>query len=616
MLLCDFKGRFYCLVFGLVLPNFLTAQTTIQVTEGFEKIELKNHINYYVDYSDNQSFEFVKEHFKGMEIKNTYPNFGDSSHPHWLRFQLRNTGKYPKKVSLITKGIDSLQTFVTVQEAITHIFPKNGSHIPIFQRERTSPFLVTTFVMKPQIVYSVWVKIRNVHYRLAASPFDLYQYEAGAKFLLVKHFLYSIFIGSMFLIFLLGLGLVYFFKERIYWYYLGCITCALAIMLLYNDFGYLVTDKLPGFILNKNIFGVLSASVPVFYLLFAEQFLEVNLKAKRTLILISRVMIVLQYILILGLIVAGQALFDYKFMFYPFMGGFSTMTLYHLVTRFNIPQAKLFLLATVPVTVTVILESSSDAHHIPVQDIHDYYYLTTLTELLILTVGIVYRFKSNEQEKYELEQQKYALENEVLTIEYSAKNEISSHIAEKLHDEVSADIVITKTKIASIQRDLAGQTNPEDWDFVYQRLNSAYNSLRDLSHQLEKTVTSQSLVALIMGRYHGESMIEISYDGLQPDTAIDGRKEVVLFSVVSEAITNAIKHAQSSKIIVQINYDPPFLTVIVEDNGIGFNVNTNSTSGIGLKNIKHKVENNLMGTLLVDSNKTGTTVIIKIPLGE
>lgn len=420
----------------------------------------------------------------------------------------------------------------------------------------------------------------------------------------------------MFLILLFSLGLVYYFNEKIYWYYLGCVCCALIIMLIYNDFFYLLVDHAPQFILNKNALGVLTASVPIFYLLFAEKFLEIKIKSHALLFRTSRGVFLIQYLAMAGLLLAGEALFDYKVMFYPPMFVLSSITLYYLYKKIHTPQGKLFLLATVPVTITVLLETFSDLHQIPVQTIHDSYYATTLTEVLFLTAGIVYRFRKNEEVKFGLEKEVFVLEKEILTIEAKAKNEVTGEIADKLHHDVSADLALTKSKLSFIQEKAAPATDPNDWLFVYERLNSAANWVRDLSHQLSESHHNKSIVSMLLNRYYGESKVEIDYKGLKKNEAVDQIIEIILFSQVSELITNALKHAQCTSIFVQLNYAEPELVILIEDNGIGFDTEKVMSKGYGLKSIENKITQKLKGSFRIESTSSGTVVIIKINLNQ
>ena len=92
--------------------------------------------------------------------------------------------------------------------------------------------------------------------------------------------------------------------------------------------------------------------------------------------------------------------------------------------------------------------------------------------------------------------------------------------------------------------------------------------------------------------------------------------ETVLFRVLQEVVNNIIKHAKASEVSIQLIKHEKELTLLVEDNGVGFNVEKtlNEFEGIGLKNIQSRVAF-LNGYVLFDSFPgKGTTVTIEIPV--
>ncbi|MFN8348851.1 MAG: 7TM diverse intracellular signaling domain-containing protein [Spirosomataceae bacterium] len=592
----------FCFTVGVHFSGPVMAQSIIPLSPHFDKVSLSGQLYFETDYTDTRPFEQVSRHFKGKPVVSSEPNFGDSPHPHWLRFGVRNTATQVQRISLITKSIDSLQVVVTDTNLnILHVF-QSGSHYPMAHRSVVGPFLSVSFEVPPDSTYWIWARIRNVHYRLAASPFTLFSQPEGQQYLYTQYFFYSIFIGSMFLFLLLGLFLGYFFKEKIYWYYFGCVVCALSIMMIYNDFTYLLADHLPAVVRNKDILGILSATVPVFYLLFAEQFLEINpLQFSKT-IRWSRAVIGLQYGCMLVLMAAQQTLFEYKLLFYLFMGGLSSITLIYLVYSWPSPQAKLFIFATLPVTVTVLIETTSDIHQWPVQQIHNSYYATTFIELLVLTSGIVYRFKNNEREKYQLQ-------NEILHIEFNTQRKERNQIADEMHNDLGGLLMVTKLKLQLLSQTAASKALEE----IEVQLSDIYRKVRDISHRL-RTEEDAHLMSLLTDRYKRVDMIDFSFEGLER-FRFNSETEALLFSIISEVITNAIKHSRCHTVNVQVNYEKPSFTVIVEDDGTGFDVKANldKKSG-GLCQIERRVLKNLKGTFRVDSSSKGTVVIIKAHL--
>ena len=81
-------------------------------------------------------------------------------------------------------------------------------------------------------------------------------------------------------------------------------------------------------------------------------------------------------------------------------------------------------------------------------------------------------------------------------------------------------------------------------------------------------------------------------------------------------MNNIIKHANASEISIQLVKHEAELSIVVEDNGKGFNVSKtlNEAGGIGLKNIQSRI-NFLNGNVFFDSFPgKGTTVTIELPV--
>jgi len=101
-------------------------------------------------------------------------------------------------------------------------------------------------------------------------------------------------------------------------------------------------------------------------------------------------------------------------------------------------------------------------------------------------------------------------------------------------------------------------------------------------------------------------------------TRQDSKVETALFAIVQEAVTNAIKHAQSNHVQVQLRETATALYTTVADDGIGFNVDemmeTYSQRGsLGLINIKDRTEL-IGGDLAIRSvSGKGTKIRIFVP---
>ena len=101
----------------------------------------------------------------------------------------------------------------------------------------------------------------------------------------------------------------------------------------------------------------------------------------------------------------------------------------------------------------------------------------------------------------------------------------------------------------------------------------------------------------------------------QLDDRLENQVELHLYRVVQELVSNALKHAKAGNIVVQLTRHNGNLTLMVEDDGIGFDPEeVKKQQGLGMKNIASRVTT-LGGTWSVDSAKEhGTTTTIDIPV--
>lgn len=89
--------------------------------------------------------------------------------------------------------------------------------------------------------------------------------------------------------------------------------------------------------------------------------------------------------------------------------------------------------------------------------------------------------------------------------------------------------------------------------------------------------------------------------------------KIQLYRIMQEILNNSIKHSQCSQISLQLLTYPSNLLVIIEDNGIGFNIDS-SQEGMGLKNIHSRISL-INGKIDIDSNiNHGTTITIEVPI--
>lgn len=85
-----------------------------------------------------------------------------------------------------------------------------------------------------------------------------------------------------------------------------------------------------------------------------------------------------------------------------------------------------------------------------------------------------------------------------------------------------------------------------------------------------------------------------------------------VYRIIQELVTNTLKHANATEILIQINTEVNELVIQYEDDGIGFDKDNLKRTGMGLENIKSRV-NYMHGNIIIDSSKgEGMSVLIRI----
>jgi two-component system, NarL family, sensor histidine kinase DegS len=105
----------------------------------------------------------------------------------------------------------------------------------------------------------------------------------------------------------------------------------------------------------------------------------------------------------------------------------------------------------------------------------------------------------------------------------------------------------------------------------------------------------------------------IEFTVLGEDKRLNQKYEIAFFRLMQESIQNAIKHGEASLIQVKLEICGSNLTMVIKDNGKGFDMNIKKDKSFGLIGMRERVEM-LDGQLNIKSSPgKGTAVIIKVP---
>jgi signal transduction histidine kinase len=90
-----------------------------------------------------------------------------------------------------------------------------------------------------------------------------------------------------------------------------------------------------------------------------------------------------------------------------------------------------------------------------------------------------------------------------------------------------------------------------------------------------------------------------------------------LYRVAQEALWNAIRHSEGSKIIVELKSDPEFVYLDIKDNGKGFDPSlTKPNRGLGLASMTERIRL-VDGTIRIQTAPNqGVAIAVFVPIPE
>jgi signal transduction histidine kinase len=185
-------------------------------------------------------------------------------------------------------------------------------------------------------------------------------------------------------------------------------------------------------------------------------------------------------------------------------------------------------------------------------------------------------------------------------------------LAADLHDGLGGQLAGIKINLSR----MATSTSHPDTQLqkVIEQLDVSANELR----RIARNMMPESL--LLMGL---EPALKDMCDSLSTDTTsvvfqpfgihrdIHPEIQINIYRIVQELLTNAVRHAQASEILVQCSQNSTRFFITLEDNGKGFDPAAVVKPGIGLSNARNRVEY-LNGKLDITSAPgEGTTINIE-----
>lgn len=247
-------------------------------------------------------------------------------------------------------------------------------------------------------------------------------------------------------------------------------------------------------------------------------------------------------------------------------------------------------------------------------------FLVSLIVLIVIAGWFGYsRYKLKQKEVFNREvlRQKEIRSKAVVEAEEKERQ----RIGKDLHDGVGQMLSAARMNVSQIQNLFPAASHEQKIAITnsVDLIDEAVKEVRAISHNMMPNMLIKSGLAKavreFIDRISSTGLLKAEVQIIGLDQRLEPQTENILFRVLQEIVSNIIKHAKANHVSIQLIRDQKEITMMVEDNGVGFDSNkVNDFDGIGLKNIQSRIEF-LNGRIDFDSLPgRGTIVNIEIPV--
>lgn len=187
-------------------------------------------------------------------------------------------------------------------------------------------------------------------------------------------------------------------------------------------------------------------------------------------------------------------------------------------------------------------------------------------------------------------------------------------VAAELHDNLGGTLASLNWYLFGIDKKVLSPEEQKIYESVHQMVGAAYREVRSLSHNLMPPELEEHGLVMAMHRLidkmNENKNIEFSFNVSGMSHRLNNKTEFELYSIVLELTNNIIKHSGANKASINLTENKNIHLTII-DNGNG--MVEPSRQGVGLKNVKNRVESLRGKVQIISQQPKGLKVDIEIP---
>lgn len=236
---------------------------------------------------------------------------------------------------------------------------------------------------------------------------------------------------------------------------------------------------------------------------------------------------------------------------------------------------------------------------------------------LLFFVGVFFITKIFNLQK-RIDELRKQSENRVLNAIIVTEERERKRFAKDLHDGLGPLLSMMKMSVSALIKTEIPKSEKEIIVNIDSLIAESIHAIREISNNLSPHILENfglvSALQSFVSKISKSSHLTINIYSNKTDIRFEYNKEIILYRVILELISNTIKHANARTVNISIVFNDKEIIIEYTDDGKGFNVEAvlQSHSGMGLSNITSRI-NSVQGELEISSEiDNGVTVTTKI----
>lgn len=585
------------------------AQHTVVLRDGQHDIALSSHVYVYQGHAPLSGIETLLHFDSTKFVRNNTPqevNYGVNQSSAWCTFFIRNeSGQRDWVLKIQQSRVDTVQLYLVRESNVIERLPMTGHFQTLSERPVQSlPFAYSIPVKMNETVACYLYTARQYGRHAAILNFQTKNHFEGYEY--GFNVALGFVCGTVVLASFLGFFLFLFVRQRLYMYYSIYALSFFFVLLADTGFAHAV--------LSLDNQTIANGFTMIFYYwmggclgILTIELLQLKQHAKRWVFWFG---IVLSYLLcVIALLLLMPWLphvIRWSFISSSYYLAVITnlYILYVITISFHKkePIVYFYMAGFFFTSFIAVLISLSDFQIINFpHENKDLYYLTPFIEILCVALGIGIHFSKTLKERVNVQLALNETQDQIITIQENERR----RIAQDLHDDVGNSLAAIRNMV--IRKDDATRIENE--------IDHLIDTTRTISHDLMPVNFDEFSLAEVIehtvSKFKDHPSLALEFNHTGKVIRLKPLYELVIYRIISELITNILKHSQATQAFIQLVYQDASVVVTVEDNGTGLK-NSKVEEGIGLRSIRLRADY-IRARLKIESDDKGTLIILEVP---